>query len=73
MLEYKKATLKIIDMHCTSCAMNIDMTLEDLAGVHSVSTKYATSTTQLVYDPQEISLEEIVIRVRDLGYTAQEG
>ena len=41
----KTVTLKIVGMHCTSCAMNIDFELEDIKGVKEASTNYAKLQT----------------------------
>lgn len=40
-----KIKLKIDGMHCTSCAMTIDMDLENLEGVKQSQTSYAKMET----------------------------
>lgn len=65
------ATLKIIGMHCTSCAMNIDFELEDLVGVKESSTNYAKQETVVTYDPQTVSLEKITDTIKNLEYDVQ--
>lgn len=55
-------------MHCTSCAVNIDLTLEDTAGIKSVSTHYAKSQTTVEFDPKETSIDQIVQSIERLGY-----
>ncbi len=62
-----KVTLKIIGMHCTSCAMNIDGELEDL-GVKDVKTNYAKRETQVEFDEKKLQLEKIVESIEKLGY-----
>lgn len=66
----KQVTLKISGMHCTSCAMNIDGELEDTPGVFSASTSYAKSTTQVNYNPQQVSKKDLIKAVKKAGYTA---
>lgn len=68
----EKATLKVLDMHCTSCAMNIDMTLEELAGVHKAVTHYATATTVIEFDPQQVDIAVIKEQITNLGYTTEQ-
>ena len=66
-----KQTLKIQGMHCTNCAMAIDMDLEDLAGVKEAKTNYARSLTQVEYDPTKVTLNQILATIRETGYEAQ--
>lgn len=56
-------------MHCSSCAVNIDLTLEDLVGVANSKTNYAKSMVSIQYKPEEISPEEIKKEIEKLGYT----
>lgn len=61
-------TFKIDGMHCTSCALNIDADLEDLPGVTSARTNYAKSTTQVVFDPQQVTRAKIEGVITKAGY-----
>lgn len=61
-------TLKLSGLHCTSCAVNIDLSLEDLPGVSS-NTNYAKSEITITYDPTKITLSTIINTISDLGYT----
>ena len=63
-------TLKIEDMHCTSCAMSIDNTLEDLEGVYSSKTNYAKSITIIRYEPNLLTSNFILNSISKLGYRA---
>lgn len=56
-------------MHCSSCAMNIDGALEDLAGVVSSDTSYAKSVTTITYDESKVKLEKIQKAIEAEGYT----
>jgi len=64
----KKCILKISGMHCTSCAMNIDFDLEDLKGIKSSSTNYAKSETEVEFDEEKISVEQIIKCIGKTGY-----
>lgn len=66
----KTITLKIQDMHCTSCAMNIDGELEDTEGVLSSSTNYAKSLTQVEFDEGKVSADKLLETVKRAGYNA---
>ncbi|KKS13143.1 hypothetical protein A2617_01480 [Candidatus Daviesbacteria bacterium RIFOXYD1_FULL_41_10] len=65
----KKIKLKIEGMHCTSCALSIDMDLEDLEGVKSANTSYAKQETEVEYDKEKIELEQILDKIKELGFT----
>lgn len=67
-----KIKLKIIGMHCTSCAMTIDGDLEDyVKGVKSSSTNYAKQECVVEFDEKDVKVEQIIKQVKDTGYTAQ--
>lgn len=61
-------TLKIIGMHCTSCAINIDLELEELNGVDESVTSYAKMVTKVSYDSNIVKLEKIVEVISLLKY-----
>ena len=64
----KKHIFKISGMHCTSCAMNIDLDLEDLPGVKNSQTNYAKQETVVEFDPVQISKSEIESSITKTGY-----
>ncbi|AHB40786.1 TPA: copper chaperone [candidate division WWE3 bacterium] len=64
----KTVTLKIVGMHCTSCAMNIDFELEDLKGVREASTNYAKQKTVVTFDPNVVNLGKIIEVIKSLEY-----
>ncbi len=57
-------------MHCTACAINIDFSLEDLAGVKLAKTSYAKQTLEVEFDEEKINLAALIKTIKDLGYTA---
>ena len=60
--------LKISGMHCTSCALNIDLDLEDLPGVKKSQTNYAKSETLVEFDPSQVTESQIVSSITNTGY-----
>ena len=66
----RKITCNISGMHCTSCAMNIDMELEDTDGVKEACTSYAKQKTEVSYDDEKLKPEKIIEIVKKLGYNA---
>lgn len=61
-----KKKLKINGMHCTSCAMNIDFELEDTEGVKEVKTSYVKQITEVSFDPEKVSIENMVSVIKKL-------
>lgn len=66
----KKVKFKISGMHCSSCAMNIDFSLEDVEGVKSIKTSYAKQVTEVEFEDKKISEHEITEQIKKAGYTA---
>lgn len=64
-------TLHLSGMHCASCSLTVDDTLEELDGVLRSHTSYAKSTTRVTYDPQRITPASLLSAVESLGYTVQ--
>jgi copper chaperone CopZ len=66
-----KTKLKVSGMHCASCAVNIDDSLEDLDGVKKASTSFARGRTKLEYDETKVDLETVRSVIAELGYEAR--
>jgi len=65
-----KKKFKILGMHCSSCALTIDMDLEELDGVKKAHTSYTKAETEVEFDPQKISDELILETIKKSGYHA---
>jgi len=65
-----KKKFKITDMHCSSCALTIDMDLEDLDGVKFAQTSYAKAETEIEFDPEKITDQVIYETIKKSGYSA---
>lgn len=65
-----KKKFKITGMHCTSCAMTIDMDLEELEGVKGAKTSYAGQDTEVEFDPAKITDDLILESIKKSGYSA---
>ena len=66
-----KKKFKILDMHCSSCALTIDMDLEDLDGVKKAQTSYAKAELEVEFDPEKVSDELILETIKKSGYKAE--
>ncbi len=62
--------LRISGMTCESCAAGAQFSLERLEGVASASVSYAESKGVVVYDPEKVTLEQMIQAISDTGYRA---
>jgi copper chaperone len=65
------ARLRIGGMHCGSCGILIDETLEDVPGVRSSATSTRSGTSRVEFDPQLTDLPTIAAAIVALGYTVE--
>ncbi|MGW5051412.1 heavy-metal-associated domain-containing protein [Actinokineospora sp. NPDC004072] len=61
---------QIEGMHCGSCALLIDDTLEDLPGVHSTQTTMKQGRSTVELDPSQSGPEDVIAAIEELGYRA---
>jgi copper chaperone len=61
-------TFKIDGLHCVSCSLNIDGTLEDTNGVISAQTSYAKGRTKIIYQADLIGKNELKKIIESLNY-----
>lgn len=65
-------TFSLSGLHCVSCGINIDNTLEDLVGVLSSQTNYPKSQTKVEFESTKITSNKIVKTIKSLGYNVLE-
>ncbi len=66
-----KKVYKIQDMHCVSCARNIETEVKKTPGVSAVKVDFVGG--KMVVEGESFSTDEIKKRVESLGYKATEG
>ena len=64
------SVLAIDGMHCASCGLLVDETLEDLDGVTRSTTDTRRGHARVEFDPSIVTLDEITSAISDLGYRA---
>ncbi|MFE9689645.1 cation transporter [Micromonospora sp. NPDC005806] len=64
-------TLTVQGMHCASCGMLIDETVEKVDGVVSSTTSVRTGMAKVAVDPGRCSPADVVAAIGDAGYTAR--
>ncbi|EKQ54790.1 MAG: copper/silver-translocating P-type ATPase [Methanobacterium sp. Maddingley MBC34] len=65
----KKAEIKISGMHCASCALNIEKSLQGLEGVEEAQVNFGTEKATVEYDPDKVELQDLERSVKDVGFT----
>ncbi len=60
--------IKLVGMHCASCAVTIEKKLKSLKGVVGASVNFAGEEAVITYDPSKVTLKDVVRAVRDVGY-----
>ena len=63
--------LKTTGMHCQSCSMLVRMTVEELGGIESVCSDYASGMTDVTYDPDIVTVDQIIASIVSAGYAAE--
>lgn len=67
-----KQQFRILKMHCTSCAANIESYLSNTKGIKKASLNYANEKLSIEFDPKIITSAGIKKIIIDLGYDAAE-
>lgn len=63
--------LSVGGMHCAACSTRIERVIGKLPGVESAEINLASAEMRLSFNPQRITLNEILDRVRALGFTVE--
>src|SRR5258707_3490120 len=64
----KQEILPIIGMTCANCVATIERNLRKLPGIQEANVNLANERLNVVYDPTQLSHDDIVARVRKAGY-----
>jgi Cu+-exporting ATPase len=69
----ERVDLKLSGMTCAACASRIEKTLAGLKGVFRANVNFAIERATVEYDPAQISVEDMLKAVADMGYQADVG
>jgi copper chaperone CopZ len=64
-------TVKIPDMDCPACAVNIERTLVKVAGIVRAEIVFKTKQGVIAYDPARIAPEQVIRAVDETGFKAE--
>ena len=68
----QQTTLDISGMTCAACANRIEKGLNKLSGVSRAAVNFAMETASVEYASKEVSLPDLISKVKQLGYSASE-
>ncbi len=60
--------LPITGMTCANCARTVERTLSKTSGIQSAAVNYATERATVTFDPEQISIDQMIARVDQAGY-----
>jgi copper chaperone len=68
--EVDSVTLHVEGMTCGGCAISTRVVLERLPGVKEATVRYEEKSAVVTYDPDRVSVQQMIAAVKTLGYTA---
>ena len=66
--ETQALELTVEGMSCASCAARLEGTLRSRSGVAEARVNLAANRARLVFDPEAVTLEELVAAAEKIGY-----
>ncbi len=67
----KIVIIAVEGMTCEGCATHINETLKKLNGVVSAEASYQNKNVKVVFNPKQITLEQIKKAIDEIGYKAK--
>jgi P-type Cu2+ transporter len=62
--------IDVLDMHCAGCAALIEDALKKMPGVSRARVHYATQRARVNFDSSQVSVEQLLHSIEQLGYAA---
>jgi Cu+-exporting ATPase len=69
--EQMKKTIRITDMHCANCALNIEKGLSRTEGVENANVNFTTEKASVEFDENKVSEAKLLERIKELGYSGE--
>lgn len=63
--------LKITGITCPACVESIESALKTLSGIRSANVSQYLHQAMVMYDPCEVMVEEIILKIEDTGFDAE--
>lgn len=71
-MNHKQQKVRVIGMHCASCAGIIEKMLKKTPGVTAAEVNYGTETAKVTFDSEKVSTKDLSKKIEPLGYTLKE-
>ena len=68
--DTQTVTLKVEGMTCGGCVLGVRKVLGKLAGVSQADVSYEKQRAVVTYDPQKVTVEQMIAAIKTLGYKA---
>ncbi|MBM4764630.1 heavy metal translocating P-type ATPase [Bacillus sp. B15-48] len=68
----ENVTLNITGMTCAACSTRIEKNLSKVPGVEKANVNLATEKASVTFNPAEVSVEDLIAKVKKTGYGVQE-
>ena len=67
----EEISLDITGMTCAACSARIEKGLSRTDGVNTATVNLALETGKVIYDPAELTAQDVIEKIKKLGYDAQ--
>ncbi|WP_088186440.1 heavy metal translocating P-type ATPase [Desulfosporosinus sp. FKA] len=67
---HEQIQLKVTGMTCANCALTIEKGVAKMSGIKRASVNFASEKLAIEYDPSLVKTEDVLAKVKDLGYGA---
>ncbi|MFW6156530.1 MAG: heavy metal translocating P-type ATPase, partial [Armatimonadota bacterium] len=71
-MAQEKITLQLTGLRCAGCAGNIEKALTGIDAVSEAAVNLATDSVTVQYDPEELTVEDILAAIKAAGYGVRE-
>ena len=66
-----KKTFRILDMHCSNCAMILESIEDKLPGIQEINASYKRAEMVVEFDETKVTAAQIIAAVEKKGYQAR--
>ena len=67
----KTIVIEVEGMTCAGCEPHINETLKELKGVVSSEASYRNKNVKVIYNPNQVSVEQMKAAINEIGYKAK--